>query len=163
MTTPSSQLSFQLAEPENLEYLVAKTLALHHFETQDAKTNQYLSDDFEQQIKDWLKSELELNNTLVFLIFQQEQTIGFAHIKVLPSPNKFTQFNTYGYIQSLWLEPECRGKSLGKPIVSFIESVFKEQQVGYYEVNTSANNQLAQGFWKSIGMEAHSMSYRKML
>lgn len=163
MTTLRSQLSFQLAEPENLEYLVEKTLALHHFETQDVKTNQLLSDDFEQQIKDWLKSELELNNTLIFLVYEQEQTIGFAHIKVLPSPNKFTRFDTYGYIQSLWLEPEFRGKSLGKQIVSFIESVFKEQQAGYYEVNTSASNQLAQDFWKGVEMEAHSVSFRKFL
>ncbi len=163
MTTSEAQISFEMADYAHLDYIAEKTIALHHFETASSDNQKILSSDFEQHIKDWLSAELGLKNTLIFRVFLNQNLIGFAHIKVLPSPNKFTKFDTYGYIQSLWLEPEFRGKSLGEQIVVFIESVFKEQQVGYYEVNTSASNQLAQDFWKTIGMETYSINFRKML
>ncbi len=154
---------FQIASESDLPYLLSKTLELHQFETQHAHQHLSLSSHFESEIEHWLKSEFELENVILFLIQFNSKNIGYAHIKILSAPNNFTQDKLYGFIQAIWIDEAHRRHNVAKTTLSFIESIFKEQHLTYYELSYSASNSLAEKFWKAQGLEPISIQCRKRL
>ncbi|WP_185964404.1 GNAT family N-acetyltransferase [Aliikangiella marina] len=157
------ELAFSQATREDLDYLTQKTIQLHQFESANGKAELQVNDKFEDNIRHWLSLELANDSSLIFTVSDNQQRIGFAFLKILPNPNNFTEYRSFGLIQTIWVDDEFRQKKAGASIVSFIESIFKEQQVSYYEVNYSAQNELAGKFWESCGLVPTSITARKFL
>ncbi|PWK49179.1 GNAT family N-acetyltransferase [Pleionea mediterranea] len=163
MNQPDAQLEFRQATINDLDYLTDRTYQLHQFETKDSLTTPTVKQDFKRHLKDWLSLELNLPESILFLSYLDSTAVGFAHIKVVPVNNNFTDITHYGLVQSLWLEETCRKKSFGKQTVQFIEQLFKEQRLPYYDVEYAANNKVAEKFWDSVGLIPTSVTCRKQL
>ena len=161
--TQNSDLTFYQASHEDIPYLTEKTLALHEFETQDSHNPLLTSDNFNIEVSDWLKLELSNPSSLLLIISRNESPIGFAFIKILPMQNNFTHYEKFGLIQSIFIDSGFRNKSYGKEVVSFIESIFKEQNIPYYEVNFESSNKIAHEFWSKCGLQPSSITARKFL
>lgn len=159
----NSPLSFEQASAKDLNYLVQKTLELHNFEIQDSNIALSVNNNFKEEIETWLAAELELQGSLIFLFYLEDNCIGFAFIKLLPSPNRFTDYSSYGLIQSIWIDEPHRNEKLGRQVVDFIESIFKEQQTPYYEVSYEKSNKTAESFWQKCGLAPASVTARKFL
>jgi ribosomal protein S18 acetylase RimI-like enzyme len=156
-------LEFKQADTTDLDFLTKKTLALHHFEMEGGKNNLEIKGDVDRQIKQWLTLELEIPSSLIFVLTIESKPIGFAFLKVQPSNNNFTEYDSYGLIQSIWIDEEYQKQSFGKQTVKLIESIFREQDIPYYEVNYSNSNHAAKSFWESCGLEEASTTARKFL
>jgi predicted acetyltransferase len=156
-------ISFEQALESDINYITDKTLQLHLFETQQQDNNLKVNERFETCISAWLSAELSQANSLLFIIFVDKNKIGFAFIKILPSQNDFTDHSIYGLIQSIWVEPEYRNNSYGEQVIKLIESIFEQQQVGYYEVSYTMGNQTARNFWSKCGLVETSITARKFL
>ena len=143
--------------------LTEKTVELQRFESKHQAFQETLSGQFNQLIKSWLLQELDSGSALLFLIKIKDTTIGFAHIRINQVPNEFTKDTVMGEIQSLFIDPENRVKGIGKVAVQFIEQLFNEFNVNYYEVHYVNSNQMAAKFWESCGLSVHSISARKRL
>lgn len=163
MTNITDSLNFVQAEINDLNFITQKTLALHAFESQDKNLDLPVNENFEPEVKNWLSLELSNPSSLIFTIQYQGKNIGFAFLKILPSPNDFTEYSSFGLIQSLWIDEDYRKNSLGKKVVAFIESILKEQKISYYEVNYSAKNKVAENFWGNCGLAPTSVTARKFL
>ena len=154
---------FSEAQLEDLDYIVDKTIELHEFETQSSQSSLTINQNFRTEITQWIKTEILNGDSLVFTIKMKEEKIGFALIKLLPTPNNFTNDSAYGLIQSIWIDEAHRKHNIGCRVVAFIESIFKEQGISYYEVSFEATNKVAQGFWEKCGLVAYSITARKFL
>ena len=161
--TSDSKLSFYQASNNDIPYLTKQTLSLHEYETQHSDNALATSDNFNQEVTQWLKLELANPASLILIISKEDKPIGFAFIKILPMQNNFTTYEKFGLIQSIFIDAEFRKNAYGREVVNFIESVFKEQQVPYYEVNFEASNKTANDFWKKCGLQASSITARKFL
>ncbi len=158
-----TSLDFVIATSVDLKYLTKKTRNLHEFETIKDKTYLEVTEQFEDEISQWLKSELEQPNSVIFLIKIKQKTIGFAHIKILANPNRFTIYHKYGYIQSLWIDEEYRKNKYASLVINFIEDIFREEQVEYYELSHASNNSVANRFWEKMNVDRFSIHRRKFL
>jgi len=159
----SPTIEFEQSTEKDLKFLTEKTIALHYFETEKSRAVVDISPSFENEISNWIKEELKSPSSLIFNLVLNGKKIGFAFIKILGIPNKFTNHNSFGLIQSIWIDEDCRDKHLGKQAVRLIESVFKEQGLAYYEVNYEASNKVAEAFWKKCGLTPSSVTARKFL
>lgn len=163
MNNSPSSLSFIQAGTTDLDYITEKTLALHHFETDGGENILSVTDNFEKNIKQWLSLELEQTSSLIFIITLEQKPIGFAFLKVIPSNNNFTQYQSHGLIQSVWIDEQYQKNNYGTQTVSLIESIFNEQNIPYYEVNYARANTSAKAFWEACGMIETSATARKFL
>ncbi|WP_196137296.1 GNAT family N-acetyltransferase [Aliikangiella sp. G2MR2-5] len=163
MTDNKITISFEQANAKDLPFLTASSLALQEFESKDEDLPLSLNKNFEKEIYAWLSEEINNPSSLLFLINSENRDIGFAFIKILSSPNSFTEYKSFGLIQSIWIEPEYRKKNIGKQVVALAEEIFKEQNIPYYEVNFTATNKTAEDFWKQCGLRVTSKTARKFL
>jgi len=161
-------IQLNLASAKDINFLTEKTLLLHGFESRDDEVGLTTGDDFEEQVRSWLSLELEAPSSLLFMVETDAVKtktipIGFAFIKILDSQNNFTTHKSFGLLQSLWIEPEFQNRSYGRQTVDFIEAIFKEQNIPYYEVNYSATNIKAENFWNNCGLTPCAVTARKFL
>ena len=159
----NNALTFEQATVGEIDFIVAKTIALHQFETANNPENLEISDLFEEKIHHWISIELTNSASLIFIIKVNNEPIGFAFLKVQLNQTGFTNYPAHGLIQSIWIDPEYRLNKIGRKIILFIESIFKEQNIPYYEVSFSATNQTAEKFWLNCGLKISSKSARKFL
>jgi len=156
-------LNLSQSTSEDIDFLQEKMMLLHHFETQDGDNNLQVNLDFADKIRSWLALEVENPASLLFNIYANQQRIGFAFLKILDNQNDFTIYQSYGLLQSIWIDEAYQNKSYGRQTVEFIETIFKEQKIPYYEVNYAASNLVAEKFWQSCGMVASAVTARKFL
>lgn len=156
-------LEFEQATQKDLPFLTKKTIELHQFETEHSTASLKTSENFESEINGWISEELKSPNSLIFILKVDSKKIGFAFIKILLMPNKFTNHNSYGLIQSIWIDKDYRKENLGFQAVALIESIFKEQGIAYYEVNFESTNKVAANFWSKCGLVSSSVTARKFL
>ncbi len=154
---------FSEAHLEDLDYIVDKTIELHEFETKNSHKPIETNENFRTEILQWIKAEILNPDSLAFIIKLEENKIGFALIKLLATPNNFTTDSAYGLIQSIWIDEAHRKHNVGCQVVTFIESIFKEQGINYYEVSFEATNKVAQKFWEKCGLIAYAITARKFL
>jgi len=154
---------FVQADQSHLDYLTQATIQLHLFESENDSAKLQVNDDFSEKVREWIKLEIDNPASLIFIIHDASTTLGFAFLKILPSQNEFTQYQSFGLIQSIWIEPEFRKQDLGRKTVDLIESIFIEQAIPYYEVNYSTMNQSAKTFWEKCGMTSVAVTARKFL
>jgi len=110
-----------------------------------------------------MKLELLNSGSLIFLLLLNDQIVGFAFLKISDIPNEFTEHSRYGILQSIWIDKPYRKLALGKQTVSFVESIFREEGISYYEVNYTSTNRIACEFWSSCGLKETSITARKFL
>jgi len=159
----TNEVSFTQATIKDLDYVTQKTLLLHEFETHEQPAKLQTNEQFESHVKEWMKLELLNPGSLIFLLHLNAQVVGFAFLKISDIPNEFTEHARYGILQSIWIDESYRKFSLGKETVSFVESVFREEGIQYYEVNYTSTNRVACEFWTSCGLKETSVTARKFL
>ena len=159
----TSEVSFTQATIDDLDYVTRTTLLLHEFETHKQPAKLQTNQQFELQIKEWMKLELLNPSSLIFLLHMSNKIVGFAFLKISDIPNEFTEYARYGVLQSIWIDEAYRKLALGKQTVSFVESIFREQGIQYYEVNYTSSNQVAGDFWRTCGLTETSITARKFL
>ena len=159
----ANEVSFTQATIDDLNYVTEKTLLLHEFETHNQPAKLQTNQQFESQIKEWMKLELLNPSSLIFLLHLNDKIVGFAFLKISDIPNEFTEHVRYGVLQSIWVDEAYRKLALGRQTVSFVESIFREQGIQYYEVNYTSTNQVACEFWDSCGLKETSVTARKFL
>lgn len=158
-----NEAQFSQATIGDLSYISEKMLALHHFESADQPAALEVNANFKSQLTDWITIELNTPSSLIFLIWYEEHCIGFAFMKIMNNPNAFTLYKNYGCLQSLWIDQEYREHNFGKQTVCFVESIFREQNISYYDVNYTSSNETARRFWQSCGLEETAITARKFL
>ncbi|NVJ60364.1 MAG: GNAT family N-acetyltransferase [Gammaproteobacteria bacterium] len=156
-------VNFSQATISDIEYLTNKTVELQTYESKGQSFQETLSQQFHDLIKHWLTQELSSSNALLFLIHSKKELLGFAHIRISSVPNEFTDDKIMGEVQSLFIEKKSRSKGVGKTAVEFIEKLFAEFNVDFYEVHYVSSNQSAEHFWRDCGLTVHSVSARKRL
>ena len=159
----TNEISFTQATVNDLDYITQKTLLLHEYETHAQAAKLQTKKNLTSKIKEWMELELSSPASLIFLLQVDENKVGFAFLKISDIPNDFTEYARYGILQSIWIDDDYRKLALGKQTVSFVESIFREEGIRYYEVSYTSTNQTARDFWRSCGLKETSITARKFL
>ncbi len=153
-------LSIRQAESDDLEQLHQWSLQLHQHEQPQILTPH---SEFETRLKHWLENDLNSENSLTLIGELNSVAVGFILGSIEMMPSGFTEQAIKGWIKLLWVDPEYRKQGVAKQLVSAIESCFKECHVHYVECHYTANNQLAQHYWQSVGYTPTTVTAGKIL
>lgn len=124
-----------------------------------------LVENISELIENWLANLITDNNCLIIIAMDETEkvplglVIGYLQLQ----PNEFTIFDMHGVIQMVWVDVEQRKKGLASQLVKQMEDTFKNLKIPYCDIQYSATNTEAKGFWEKAGYQKTSQSCRKML
>jgi ribosomal protein S18 acetylase RimI-like enzyme len=159
----TTDFNFREATMADLELLVTWTSELMRHERLDESIELPLANDIDGKLNTWLAGLVEDNNCLVIMAEDAKGPCGLAIAAIQAQPNGFTPFEMHGVIQMVWVEPALRKQGLANILVGYIEQTFKALKVPYCEIQYSATNKEAEGFWAKMGYQVVSHNSRKML
>jgi len=129
----------------------------------DESTSLKISEDFKSKISIWVEQIDSTPSNLIIIAEKSHQICGFIIALVEIQPNQFTQYNTHGLIQAIWVEPEQRKNGLGEALVKQALDSFAEFKIPYCDIAYHPDNKAAKQFWKKMGFNQSQTTARKFL
>jgi ribosomal protein S18 acetylase RimI-like enzyme len=112
----------------------------------------------------WMDAALQSVNRLSVLplAIAGDQVIGFAQgtVKLLPA---YLGGHKVGVVQHVYVEEAHQGQGIATALVQELQKWFAEKQVHSVELQVTAHNGKADGFWKKMGFEPELSQWRKIL
>ena len=96
-----------------------------------------------------------------FIVAEEgKKIVGLIEIAITKREGIF-RIKGCGHIETMFIEPEFRGKGYGKLLVKSATDWFKSKKAGYVTVGTHALDEKANLFWKKMGFNVYNIKYRK--
>jgi mycothiol synthase len=100
----------------------------------------------------------------IILAYEGEKVLGYCWTRIYPGRDKVTQGNT-GRIYMLGVDPDHRGRGVGKEVLMAGLLYLKANDVGIVELTVDGENEAARALYRSAGfrVQARSLWYEKAL
>lgn len=111
----------------------------------------YGKDSEPQACRDFIKSNIEDDRSLIFLMSDDEgKTVAFSQL--YPSFSSIAMQPIY-YLYDLYVDEAARGKGYSKILMTYIQDYFKGQDVQRLTLDTAVTNSITQNLYESIGYQ----------
>ncbi len=157
-----NKIHFREYKSDDKQFISEGLIAIEVLE-RDKQTSLTLSDNFQQQISQWVEIVNSIPSNLIIIAEIDAKPCGFVIGIVEPQQNQFTAYKIHGLIQALWVTPENRQQGIGEMLVKEVLSAFAEFNVPYCDIAYHPNNKPAQKFWEKIGFIQAQATSRKFL
>ena len=114
--------------------------------------------------KKWINSIKKTVGKFValFVAVDGEKVAGFVSGVVKFTPD-YLGNQKVGFLTFHYIEPDYRGKGIGKKLLKSLENWFKEKNVSSIEVQVSFMNEDSRNYFKKNGYEYELVQFRKFL
>ncbi len=109
-------------------------------------------------ISDNIKNELANPNLYVYAIEVENRYVGWISLIYMPKVGKWNG-NGHVYVDELWVDPEYRGKGLGKALMAKADELKTELKAVGVRLYVSVDNPSAVNLYKHCGFKESGQTY----
>ncbi|MBR4342219.1 MAG: GNAT family N-acetyltransferase [Lachnospiraceae bacterium] len=109
-------------------------------------------------ISDNIKNELANPNLYVYAIEDENRYVGWISLIYMPKVGKWNG-NGHLYVDELWIDPEYRGKGLGKALMKKADEMKKELKATGIRLYVNVDNYSAINLYKNCGFLEAGQTY----
>ncbi len=95
-----------------------------------------------------IRQETTHENASFFFVYEEQKVVGSLGLRMKENPYRRQK---YGEIWYIFLEPECRGKGIGRILLDFADNYFQERGCSYTFAGISAFNPASNKLFESAG------------
>lgn len=101
-----------------------------------------------------LSNRLHDTHTRILVAEQDGRLRGYAFGVIVDMMPDVFAAETAGFLADIFVEPQCRGRGIGRALVKGLADWFRERGVAYFEWYTASSNHDGQAFWQALGGRA---------
>lgn len=144
-----------------MEYIIERIDVTNYCRFDDMvfrRENGYDRVSSDSQVSEKIKKELANQNLYVYAIEVEDRQVGWISLIYMPKVGKWNG-NGHVYVDELWIDPEYRGKSLGKALMAKADELKTELKAAGIRLYVSVDNPSALNLYKHCGFEESGQTY----
>ena len=144
-----------------MEYIIERIDVTNYCRFDDMvfrRENGYDRISSDSQVSEKKKIELANQNLHIYAIEVEDRYVGWISLIYMPKVGKWNG-NGHVYVDELWIDPEDRGKGLGKALMAKVDELKTELKASGIRLYVSVNNPPAIKLYKHCGFEESGQTY----
>lgn len=130
--------------------------------TKDQKELYELRSDAGEKWVAWLLSHLQSKDSLVLVAEDNGKIVGYSLSTIKPNVPIYV-VDKLGHMHDLYIEPEYRGKGVGKTFFQHVMTWLKKKRIKYVSIGAQAINLNAREIYRKWGNKEFYIELRKRI